>query len=179
MKNMKIFGKFDVAERLCSVIGAFLVVLLMLGGGFVQAQTAQKAEFNLRMVGHSRVALPWVVTEWFVKEAEARSNGRIKIDLTSSPELGLTGFERIRVLQTGLVDIGDVLPTFVSGELPVLEGQDLPGIYTDFAQMRKAHMAFHPVLQKYEERLGGKFLGRTRLSGTTFLALSPSKLWPT
>src|SRR5262249_37684291 len=49
--------------------------------------------------------------------------------------------------------------TFVSGQLPALEGQDLPGIYTDFAQMRKAHMAFHSVLERYQAQLGGKFLG--------------------
>lgn len=63
------------------------------------------------------------------------------------------------MLQQGLIDIGDVPPTFVSGQLPILEAQDLPGIYTDFAQMRKAHMAFQPILQEYEKQLGGKFLG--------------------
>jgi TRAP-type C4-dicarboxylate transport system substrate-binding protein len=174
MKVMALFrlGEFD---RVASTTMGMLVALLTLGAGSVHAQTSQKTEFNLRMVGHSRVALPWKVTEWFTKEVEARSNGRIKIDLTSSPELGLTGFERIRVLQAGLVDIGDVLPTFVSGELPVLEGQDLPGMYTDFDQMRKAHMAFHPILQKFEERLGGKFLGSYSFEWNYLFSAKPVK----
>jgi TRAP-type C4-dicarboxylate transport system substrate-binding protein len=132
---------------------------LLLNSGSVYSQSAPKPEFTLRMVGNSRTSLPWKVTEWFAREAETRSNGRIKIELASSPELGMTGFERIQVLQQGLIDIGDVLPTFVSGQLPVLEAQDLPGIYTDFAQMRTAHMAFQRVLQQYQEKLGGKFLG--------------------
>jgi TRAP-type transport system periplasmic protein len=136
----------------------FVGLLLVLSNG-AYSQTGQNPQFTLRMVGNSRVALPWKVTEWFANEAEARSKGRIKIELASSPELGMTGFERVQVLQQGLIDIGDVLPTFVSGQLPIVEGQDLPGIYTDFAQMRKAHMAFHTVLQKYQEQLGGKFLG--------------------
>jgi TRAP-type C4-dicarboxylate transport system substrate-binding protein len=107
----------------CSIFGG-LAALSTTG----YSQSATKPEFTLRMVGNSRAALPWKVTEWFAKEAEARSNGRVKVELASSPELGMTGFERIQVLQQGLIDIGDVLPTFVSGQLPVLEGQDLPGI---------------------------------------------------
>jgi TRAP-type C4-dicarboxylate transport system substrate-binding protein len=141
-----------------SILAIFVSLFLVNSEG-VRAQTQQTPQFTLRMVGNSRVALPWKVTEWFAQEAESRSNGRIKVELASSPELGMTGFERAQVLQQGLIDIGDVLPTFVSGQLPIVEGQDLPGIYTDFAQMRKAHMAFHVVLEKYQQQLGGKFLG--------------------
>lgn len=137
---------------------AIFAALLSLHNG-AYAQSASKPEFTLRMVGNTRIMVAWPVFEWFAHEAEVRSNGRIKIELASSPELGMTGFERIQVLQQGLIDIGDVPPTFVSGQLPVLEAQDLPGIYTDFAEMRKAHMAFQPILQKYEKQLGGKFLG--------------------
>ncbi len=158
MTNMKWLRR-RVLSRMGYVAICAAMTFLAHEPAFAQSQKNAPAEFNLRMVGHSRVAVTWKVEEWFAKEVEKRSNGRIKIALTSSPELGLTGFERIRVLQAGLVDIADVLPTFVSGQLPILEGQDLPGIYSDFAQMRKAHMAFHQVLQKYEDRLGGKFLG--------------------
>jgi TRAP-type transport system periplasmic protein len=136
----------------------FAALLMVLSNGAF-AQSPRKPDFNLRMVGNTRVMVAWKVLEWFAQEAEARSNGRIKIELASSPELAMTGFERIQVLQQGLIDIGDVPPTFVSGQFPVLEAQDLPGIYTDFAQMRRAHMAFQPVLQEYEQKLGGKLLG--------------------
>ncbi len=150
-----------ILSRCTAILGglALAMVALLAGNQPGFAQAPAKPEFALRMVGNSRVSLPWKSIEWFAKEAETRSNGRVKIDLASSPELGMTGMERIQVLQQGLIDIGDVLPTFVSGQLPALEGQDLPGIYADFAQMRKAHMAFHAVLQKYEQKLGGKFLG--------------------
>lgn len=147
------------ANSLVTILAFAIFAAFSLGAGAACAQQAAKPEFTLRMVGNTRVMVAWKVLEWFAQEAEKRSGGRVKIELASSPELGMTGFERIQVLQQGLIDIGDVPPTFVSGQLPVLEAQDLPGIYTDFAMMRKAHMAFQPVLQQYEKQLGGKFLG--------------------
>ena len=146
-------------HALITILTFTIFAAFFLGKDTAYAQSAPKPEFTLQMVGNTRVMVGWKVLEWFAQEAEARSNGRVKIQLASSPELGMTGFERIQVLQQGLIDIGDVPPTFVSGQLPILEAQDLPGIYTDFAQMRKAHMAFQPILQEYEKQLGGKFLG--------------------
>lgn len=63
---------------------------------------------------------------------ESRSNGAIKVNLVSLPELGLTGFELVRVVKAGLVDAADILPTYVAGDVPILEGADLPALYRDF-----------------------------------------------
>jgi TRAP-type C4-dicarboxylate transport system substrate-binding protein len=62
-------------------------------------------------------------------------------------------------MKAGLVDIGDVLPTYVAGDVPMIEAVDLPGLFPDFETSVKAHIAFMPVLKKHEDKLGGVVLG--------------------
>jgi len=81
------------------------------------------------------------------------------VDLTSLPEVGLTGFEMVRVMRSGLVDFADVLGTYVGGELPILEAPDLPGLYPDYETAIKAYTAFLPGAKKYEDKIGGVILG--------------------
>ena len=131
-------------------------VLILFAVGFepASAQTLQ-----LKAVATSRPQVQFKLWERLAAEVDKRTQGRVKVDVLSLPELGLTGFELVRVLRAGLVDIADVLPTYVSGEVPVPEGADLPGLFKDFATSEKAHLAWHEVVKKYEDRLGGVFLG--------------------
>ena len=63
-------------------------------------------------------------------------------------------------MQAGLVDIGDVLPTYVAGDIPVIEGADLLGIFGDYDQAVRGHRAWETVLRdKYSDRLGAVVLG--------------------
>jgi len=77
----------------------------------------------------------------------------------SLPELGLTGFELVRVTRAGLVDIADVILAYVAGDVPVIEAVDLPGLYPDLETSVRAHIAFLPALKRYEDKLGGVVLG--------------------
>jgi len=81
------------------------------------------------------------------------------VDVVSLPELGLTGFELVRVTRAGLVDIADVILAYVAGDVPVIEAVDLPGLYPDLETSVRAHIAFLPALKRYEDKLGGVVLG--------------------
>ena len=114
---------------------------------------------TLKAVAVSRPTPQFGLWTWLCEELQKQTNGQLKLDVVSLPELGLTGFELVRVTKAGLVDIADVLPTYVAGDLPVLEGVDLPGLYADFETSVKAHQAFMPVVKKHEDKLGGVVVG--------------------
>jgi TRAP-type C4-dicarboxylate transport system substrate-binding protein len=141
-------------EVLCVIV---LCVALVLAAG----APAGAAEFDLKGVSNSRPQVQFKMWEWMQQELPKRTNGRVALTPTSLPELGLTGFELVRVLRAGLVDLADVLPTYVSGDVPLIEGVDLPGFfsYEEFDKSRKAHVAWHKVMKANEGKLGGVFLG--------------------
>lgn len=114
---------------------------------------------TLKAVAVSRPTPQFGLWTWMGEELSKRTNGQLKLDVVSLPELGLTGFELVRVTKAGLVDIADVLPTYVAGDLPVIEAVDLPGLYADFETSVKAHQAFMPAVKKYEDKLGGVVVG--------------------
>lgn len=98
--------------------------------------------------------------DWAAEEIKKRSNGQMVLNITSMPELGLSGFELVRVLGAGLVDLADVLPTYVAGDIPVIEGGDLLGIFKNYDDAVKGHLAWEAVLrEKYATRLGSVVLG--------------------
>ncbi len=128
---------------------------------FALPREAPAAEFTLKTVVTTRTAIQTeTLWTWAAKEIESRTNGRVKLEIVSLPELGLTGFELVRVMQAGLVDMGDVMPTYVAGDIPVVEGADLLGIFGDYKTAVKGHRAWEEVLrEKYSDRLGAVVLG--------------------
>jgi TRAP-type C4-dicarboxylate transport system substrate-binding protein len=124
-------------------------------------EKARAAEFTLKAVVTTRTAIQteqlWT---WAKEQIETRTNGRVKLEIVSLPELGLSGFELVRVMQAGLVDLGDVMPTYVAGDIAVVEGADLLGIFGDYDSAVKGHRAWEAVLRdKYSDRLGAVVLG--------------------
>jgi TRAP-type C4-dicarboxylate transport system substrate-binding protein len=149
----------------------FLTAVLALVSGEFQPAPAQTVQ--LKVVATSRPQVQFKLWERLAAEVEKRTQGRVKVEVVSLPELGLTGFELVRVLRAGLVDIADVLPTYVSGEVPIPEGADLPGLFKDFATSEKAHMGWHEVLAKNEDKLGGVFLGSYGWAGQIIFSRKP------
>ncbi|MGH7321594.1 MAG: TRAP transporter substrate-binding protein [Candidatus Rokuibacteriota bacterium] len=136
-----------------------VLVTLMVGLIAVFAAIDSVSAQTFKAVAVSRPTPQFGLWTWLAGELDKRTKGQIKLDVVSLPELGLTGFELVRVARVGLVDVADVLPTYVAGELPVIEAVDLPGLYADFETSVKAHIAFMGAAKKYEEKLGGVVLG--------------------
>ncbi len=121
--------------------------------------TEALAQTRWKTVATSRPTPQFGLWTWFGEELEKRSKGQFQVDVLSLPEIGLTGFELVRVTRAGLVDVADVILAYVAGEVPVIEGVDLPGLYADFEASVKAHQAYLQALKRFEDRLGGVVLG--------------------
>jgi TRAP-type C4-dicarboxylate transport system substrate-binding protein len=135
-------------------VALVLAALMLLGGlDSALAQTKWKA------VATSRPTPQFALWTWLAEELDKRTQGQVKVDVVSLPELGLTGFELVRVTRAGLVDIADVILAYVAGDVPVIEGVDLPGLFPDLDTSVKAHVAFMPAVKKHEDKLGGVVLG--------------------
>jgi TRAP-type C4-dicarboxylate transport system substrate-binding protein len=119
---------------------------------------AQDKPVTWRAVANQRTGGQWPGKwQWLQKELPGRTGNKLAIDLTTLPELGLSGFELVRVLGANLVDIADVVTGYVSGDVPLIEGAQLPGIYTDYEHARKGYAEWLPkVVQAREKNMGGR-----------------------
>jgi TRAP-type C4-dicarboxylate transport system substrate-binding protein len=149
-----------VSGSLPKWVAVFLLLLLALGLSVRVTQTSAKSEYRMKVVAISRAVPQWELWQFFKNEVERRSNGRIAIELTTVGELGVATFDMIRILRSGLIDVGDVIPLHVSGEVPLFEGTELPGIFPDVPTNRKAIEAWTERLLVHNvDRMGGRVLG--------------------
>ena len=117
------------------------------------------AQQKWKAVATSRPTPQFALWTWLAEELDKRTNGQVKLEVVSLPELGLTGFELVRVTRAGLVDVSDIILTYVAGDVPIIEGVDLPGLFPDMDASVKAHVGFMPAIKKAEDKLGGIVLG--------------------
>jgi TRAP-type C4-dicarboxylate transport system substrate-binding protein len=135
-----------------------VAVALVLLVGFAGSDSAL-AQQKWKAVATSRPTPQFALWTWLGEELDKRTNGQVKVDVVSLPELGLTGFELVRVTRAGLVDVSDIILAYVAGDVPVIEGVDLPGLFPDLETSVKAHVGFMPAVKKHEDKLGGVVLG--------------------
>jgi TRAP-type C4-dicarboxylate transport system substrate-binding protein len=76
------------------------------------------------------------------------SNGAITAHAPPLTELGLKGFEVMRLLKLGVFDFAFASIGYVSSEDAVFEGVDLSGIAPSIESMRKVAQLYRPVLDK-------------------------------
>ncbi len=140
-----------ISWRKSAVAFGVLWLFVLLGVGSrpptVVAQ-APKPEFKLKLMGINRTLDPWKLYQEWAQTVEKRTNGRVQFELTSLPELGLSGAETLRVLRTGVVDITETYGGYVAGELPLVEILELPGIFPDPQTAKKAILAWKPTEAK-------------------------------
>ena len=84
---------------------------------------------------------------WNEKIAAA-TDGAIVGDIKPQTELGLKGFEIMRLLKLGVYDYAHGLPGYVAAENPVFEGADLSTITQDIETQRRVAEAYFPILEK-------------------------------
>lgn len=136
----------------------FLVVLSLIMVVFAVVDDAS-AQQKWKAVATSRPTPQFQLWTWLADELDKRTKGQVKLEVVSLPEIGLTGFELVRVTRAGLVDVSDIILTYVAGDVPMVEGVDLPGLFPTFEASMKAHIAFMPAVKKAEDKLGGVVLG--------------------
>lgn len=84
---------------------------------------------------------------WNDRIAEA-TGGQILGDIKPQTELGLKGFEIMRLVKNGVFDFAFGLPGYVAAENPIFEGADLSTLTQHIDTERKVAEAYFPVLEK-------------------------------
>ncbi|MEM9147592.1 MAG: TRAP transporter substrate-binding protein [Pseudomonadota bacterium] len=87
------------------------------------------------------------------------SDGAIVGDMKPQTELGLKGFEIMRLVKLGVFDYAYGLPGYVAAENAIFEGGDLSSVTQDIETQRKVAEAYFPTLEKaFEEIYNAKLL---------------------
>ena len=79
---------------------------------------------------------------------EARTNGMLRIEMTSFPELGIAGPDSLGLVGDGTLDMVNIIGPYVAGELPELEIQYLFGLYTQRSQQYEATVDMLPDIEQ-------------------------------
>jgi TRAP-type C4-dicarboxylate transport system substrate-binding protein len=88
-----------------------------------------------------------------------RSGGRITVKGSTWSELGLTGYEIVRMARQGQLDIGNSPLTYIAQDVPVLDAADLAGLNPTVEQARKVFDALKPAVNKELEKYNIKIVG--------------------
>ena len=95
---------------------------------------------------------------WEKWVAEA-SGGKIKGKINPITELGLKGWEVMRLTKLGVFDVAHGVYGYVASEDPALEGVDLSSAAKDFKQGRAIVTAYAPILEKrFQQAFNAKYL---------------------
>ncbi len=76
------------------------------------------------------------------------SAGKLTANAKPYTELGLSGYEVVKLLKLGTYDAVHALTTYTSQDSPALEGIDLAGVFQDFDTYRKALNAYEPIIRR-------------------------------
>lgn len=93
---------------------------------------AEEAKITLRLAdslptGH---VIHEVVTKPFIEAVNRRTNGQVEIKHFPAEQLGKAS-DLLMLTQSGVVDIGYVVPSYASDKMPLTAVGELPGIYAD------------------------------------------------
>ena len=185
---MKKLQKFSVPI----LIGMFLLILAACGG---DADTGSKTDsgsstsataatssggttgesFEFQYVCVNRTLLPCQVIQEFLDTVRTRTDGQVDIQLSSYPELGISGFDMIRLLEDGTIGFGEIYSGFVGGEFPVFEAANLWGAYESVDQWFEASEALEDDIKTLvtRETGGGKIVGFNYYSSNYFFTKGP------
>ena len=79
---------------------------------------------------------------------DKRTNGKLILEATSFPELGIAGPDSLGLVGDGTLDMVNIIGPYVAGELPELEIQYLFGLYTERSQQYKATVEMLPDIEQ-------------------------------
>ncbi|MWB77957.1 transporter [Pseudooceanicola sp. 216_PA32_1] len=141
-------------------IGKTCQVAVLTSALFAAPLAAQEA-VNLKVVGTWGYLNTWNQVEkpFWTEELKAASNGKITVEALPMTEVGLKGFEVMRMLQLGVFDGAHGIISYL-GDDPVAEGADLAGVVQTWDEAKAAVAAYEPVLaESFDKTYDAKLLG--------------------
>ena len=97
----------------------------------------------------NRALLPCILLEHYLaSNLAARTNGKLTLEVTSFPELGVAGPDNLELIRNGTLSAVTIYSGHVAGDLPQIEVQNLWGIYSSREQEFEATQA---IIKDMEE----------------------------
>jgi TRAP-type C4-dicarboxylate transport system substrate-binding protein len=137
--------------------------------------TSTGESFEFQYVCVNRTLLPCKVIQEFMDNVNTRTEGQIEIQLSSYPELGISGFDMIRLLEDGTIGLGEIYSGFVGGEFPIFEAANLWGAFDNNEQWFDAADAVEADIEALVKREtgGGQVVGFNYYSSQYFFTKDP------
>lgn len=148
---MKSLNRITALGAAVALTGAFALA--------APAQAVDKKEF--KVVGTWGNLQLWKDHEkrFWTEVLPKLSGGKLTANAKPYTELGLSGFEVVRLLKLGAYDAAHAVTSYAAQDAPELEGVDLAGVIQDFDTYRKAITAYRPVIEKaLAEKYNAKLL---------------------
>ena len=119
--------------------------------------TSVGEEFEFQYACTNRALLPCQLMEhYLLPNIAERTNNQLIINLTSFPELGISGADNMTLIRDGTLDIAEIYTGYVAGEVPALEIQSLWGMFKDHKAQYDVTTALTPDLERMiAEESGG------------------------
>ncbi|MGE3992585.1 TRAP transporter substrate-binding protein [Pseudorhodoplanes sp.] len=158
-------------------VSAVILGLGMLSVSMVSAQEKVRPQ-SFKVLGSFANLSPFLKYEqpFWSKTLTEKSGGAIKSDIRPHTELGLKGFEILRLLNLGVFDFGHVVIGYVASDNPAFEGLDLAALTQDFQSQRAISEAYKQVLEPLlEKKHGVKLLGLNPYPSQMFFCRSEIK----
>jgi TRAP-type C4-dicarboxylate transport system substrate-binding protein len=136
--------------------GVASLLALLTGTAFAEIQSRQ-----FKVVGTWNNQSPFLAGEqpFWTKTLPQASGGKLTGQINSIVELGLKGWEVMRLTKLGVFDVAHGVYGYVASEEPALEGIDLGGVAKDFAQGRQIAKAYSAIVAKrFDEAFNAKHL---------------------
>ena len=123
--------------------------------------SAELDKVQLKAIGTWSNLMPYIDGEkpFYTTDLKEASGGRVTAKFNGIVELGLKGWEVMRLLKLGLFDVAHGVYGYVSSEDAALEGVDLSAAAADVAQGKEIIKAYEPIIRKrFKETFGAHYL---------------------
>ncbi len=118
-----------------------------------------------------------IVPAYFVNNVFERTNGQLKVDITSFPELGLAGFDTMTLLSDGTLSAAEIYGGYVGGEYPTLAVQYLWGLWPNHQTHFEVLANLFPEIERViRDETGAQVLMHLWIAGDDQFFFSKKKL---
>jgi len=138
-----------------------LAAAVVAGGLIAGPAAAELNQMNLKIVGTWGNLSNWKDNEapFWQKTVPDASGGKITAVAVPQTEVGIKGFEVMRMLKLGVFDVAHGVVGYISGEDPIVEGVDLSGVIQNWDDARASMEAYRPIIaERFEKTYGARLL---------------------
>ncbi|WPZ32480.1 TRAP transporter substrate-binding protein [Thalassobaculum sp. OXR-137] len=144
-------------KKTLSALGGALISL----GLMASPASAELDQMNLKVVGTWGNLSNWKVNEspFWNDTMPSASGGKITANAVAQTDVGIKGFEVVRMLKIGVFDVAHGVVGYIAGEDPIVEGVDLAGVIQNWADAKASMDAYRPIIaRQFEETYGAKLM---------------------